>query len=51
MDQILIVWIAVVAISGVAVVMVVYALLSAEPPTLELAETDADREQMPPKAP
>ena len=51
MDQALIVWITVVVISGLAVAIGVYALLSAEPPTLELSETEADREQMPPEAP
>ncbi len=47
MHQALIVWIAVVAISGIAVVSVIYAMISAEPPTLELSEKGAGREQMP----
>ena len=51
MDPALMVWIAVVAISGAGAVTIVYALISAEPPTLELSQKEADREQMPAEAP
>ena len=51
MDPALMVWIAVVAISGAGAVTIVYALMSAEPPTLELSKKEADREQMPAEAP
>ena len=51
MDPALMVWIAVVAISGAGAVTIVYALISAEPPTLELSEKEADREPIPDNRP
>ena len=50
MHQALIVWIAVVAISAVSFAFVIFALLSAEPRTLELSVKEAVREP-PPEAP
>ena len=51
MDQALIVWITVVVISGLAVAIGVYALLSAEPPTLELSETKRTASRCPRRRP